>query len=123
MTTLQIWQAIRNQGKYGWQFVDIAGKSTLTIQLINTANGRWVYGCSGILKQQLQVIGAEIRDILESECLAQFPIYQGVKLTVDGTVPAPAAPLPPQDPEPPPIVIPPLPPTTPPTDNDRIYYV
>ena len=123
MTTLQIWQAIRLQGKYGWQFADIAGKQTLTVELLNTASGVWVYGCSGTLKTQLQAVGGEIRAILMDDCEANFPNHQGVKLTVDGTVPAPAAPLPAQDPEPPPIVIPPLPPTTPPTSNDRIYYV
>lgn len=123
MTTAEIWEAIRNQCKTAWQFADGAGKDRITVEFFNTWSGGQVVGATGMLRNQLLACADEIRVILEDDCPVNFPVNQGVKITVDGTVPAPAIPQPPQFPYPPPIFMPPLPPTTPITVNDKIYCV
>ena len=123
MTHKQIRDAINTNGVAGWNFVKAVGKKTLTVEFSNAWSGVDVLGCSGTLKVQLESVGGEIRAILMDNCEENFPNHQGVKLTVDGVVPSPAYPYPPQFPAPPPVIIQPLPDTTPVTTNDRIYYV
>lgn len=123
MTTTEIWEAIRDQCKTAWGFVDAAGKDRIGVEFFNTWSGVDVVGATGTLRNQLLACAAEIKTILMDECATNFPTYQGVRITVDGTVPAPASPPPPQFPYPPPIFSPPLPPTTPVTVNDKVYCV
>lgn len=123
MTDKQIRDAINTQGVAGWNFVKAANKHTLTVAFSNSWSGVSVTGATGTLNTQLLAIAAEIRVILMDECEDEFPTNQGVALTVDGTVPSPASPYPPQYPSPPPVIIQPLPDMTPVTTNDKIYYV
>lgn len=123
MTHKQIRDLINQTGVYGWNYVQAAGKQTLTVHFFNNWSGVEVLGCTGTLKNQLHQIGSIVREVLMSDCEENFPNHQGVRLTVDGTVPSPTSPYPPQVPAPPPVIIQPLPDTTPLTTNDRIYYV
>ena len=123
MTTSEIWNAIRQHSKEAWQFADTAGKDRITVEFSNQWSGTQVVGATGTLRNQLLAKAGEIRVILMDDCEATFPDNQGVKITVDGPLPAPAIPRPPQFPYPPPIFSPPLPPTTPITENDRIHCV
>ena len=123
MTTAEVWDAIRAQCKTAWQFADAAGKDRITVEFFNSWSGTQVIGATGTLRNQLLACAAEIRVILMNDCEANFPNDQGVMITVNGVVPAPAIPQPIQFPYPPPIFSPPLPPTTPITVNDIVYCV
>jgi len=120
MTTYQIHIAIRNLAVDCYEFgADLPIKVTYTTSF----NGTTVTGCSGTLYNQLKNRAGEIRAVLMDN-VDEFENDCGVTVIYNASgYPAPAAPLPPQDPVGPPIIIPPLPPTTPPTSNDYIYVV
>ena len=122
MTNEQKRNAINVLGVSAWNLAVAAGKQTITVDLANDWSGTEVIGATGTLRTQLLNRAGEIRAILMDECEENFPDDQGVTITVNGTVPSPALPRPPQFPAPPPTIIQPLPVTVP-IATGKIYYV
>ena len=124
MTNEEKRNAINVLGVSAWNLAVAAGKSTVTVDLANNWSGTRVEPgtITGTLKTQLLNRAGEIRAILMDECEENFPNHQGVTITVDGQVPSPASPYPPQYPAPPPVIIQPLPVTVP-IATGKIYYV
>lgn len=122
MTNQETWNAINVLGVSAWNLAVAAGKHTITVEIANDWSGVSVVGATGTLRTQLLNRAGEIRAVLMDECESNFPDDQGVEITVDGTVPSPTSPYPPQYPSPPPVIIQPLPPTVP-VAIGKIYCV
>jgi len=121
VTTYQIWMALRLIQKAMWQKCNPTGTEHKGVKVTlknGPQSGVEVHGVTGVLANQLNTHGQEMREILMDECETAFP-YPRIVVEV-ATVPTPVGPPPDQQPPGPPIFSPPHPPIVPPSDNDTI---